>query len=320
MNSATAMLNQPDVPLWTDRHRHLHAMHALSIDAALLPKLREPRFRGVVHSVFERVVNVEGADGALFTIASRDLDDAPDSLVVDTAGFGATGIAQGDRVDITASAIAIAMRIGIRLDRAKSWHAALPAYPADDSTLRGNLAIVRRQIGRPSLGAQASTGGAPSTLACATVATLERQADLLCAALCRGDLAAASAHGRAMIGMGPGLTPSGDDFLVGLFAVLQLPGNPAYCREDFCVAAIADIERRTNAISAAALKAAARGRVRESIQSLLGELMAGTREGVTTALAPVLAIGSTSGADIVAGIVAGFEVTLPSGHVRPARA
>ena len=316
MNSATAMLNQPDVLLWTDRHRHLHAMQALSIDAALLRKLREPHFRGVVHSVFERVVNVEGDDGALFTIASRDLDDAPDSLVVDTAGFGATGIAQGDRVDITASAIAIAMRIGIRLDRAKSWHAALPAYPADDSTLRGNLAIVRRQIGRPSLGGQESTGGAPSTLACATAATLERQADLLCAALCRGDLAAASAHGRAMIGMGPGLTPSGDDFLVGLFAVQHLPGSP--CREAsrVCVPVLAGVERRTHAISVAALKAAAQGRVRASIQSLLRELMTGCPAGLAAALSAVLAIGSTSGSDIAAGIVAGFEIHLQAGGRR----
>ena len=36
MTSAAAMLNLPDVPLWTDRQRHLHAMQALSIDAALL--------------------------------------------------------------------------------------------------------------------------------------------------------------------------------------------------------------------------------------------------------------------------------------------
>ena len=310
MTSATAMLNQPDVPLWTDRQRHLHAMQALSIDAALLRSLREPRFRGVVHSVFERVVNVEGQDGDLFTIASRDLDNAPNTLIVDSAGFGATGIDPGDRVDVTGSAIAIDMRIGIRLDRATAWNPALPAYPADDATLCGNLATVRRQIGRLSLGELASRGGAPSALACSTAATLERQSELLCAALCHGNLAAASAHGRAMIGMGPGLTPSGDDFLVGMFAVLHLPGSPCRDARRVCVPVLAGVERRTHAISVAALKAAAQGRVRASIQSLLRELMDGSPAGLAASLSAVLAIGSTSGSDIAAGIVAGFEIHL----------
>ncbi|HMA09648.1 MAG TPA: DUF2877 domain-containing protein, partial [Ramlibacter sp.] len=88
-----------------------------------------------------------------------------------------------------------------------------------------------------------------------------------------------------------------------------LPGSPGHCNANFCVAVVADVERHTNTISAAALKAAARGQVRECIQTLLGELMAGTPEAAAAALAPVLAIGSTSGGDIVAGIVAGFEVT-----------
>jgi hypothetical protein len=316
MTSATAMLDLPDVPLWTDRQRHLHAMQALSIDAALLRSLREPRFRGVVHSVFERVVNVEGQNGDLFTIASRDFDNAPNTLIVDTARFGAAGIDPGDRVDVTGSAIAIDMRIGIRLDRATPWHSSLPAYPADEATLRRNLASVRRQIGRPALGASAPAGGEPSALACATAATLERQAALLCAALCRSDLEAAGTHGHAMIGLGPGLTPSGDDFLVGLFAVLHLPGSPCRHASRVCVPVLAGIERRTHAISGAALKAAAQGRVRASIQSLLGELMTGSPAGLAASLSAVLAIGSTSGGDIAAGIVAGFEIHLQAGGRR----
>lgn len=310
MNSATAMLNLPDVPLWTDRQRHLHARQALSIDAALLRSLREPHFRGFVHSVFEHVVNVEGGDGWLFTIASRDLDNAPNTLIVDTARFGATGIDPGDRVDVTGSAIAIDMRIGIRLDRATAWHPALPAYPADDAKLRRNLATVRRQLGRPAIGGLQSPGGAPSDLDCATAVTLERHAAMLCAALFRSDLQAACTHGQAMIGLGPGLTPSGDDFLVGLFSVLHLPGSPCHALRSVCADVVADMAQRTTAISVAALKAAAQGRVRASIESLLRELMAGSPAGLAAALSAVLAIGSTSGSDITAGIVAGFEIHL----------
>ncbi len=283
-------------------------MQALSVDSALLRSLRQRPWHGQVHSVFERVVNLEDEDGALITLARRDLDNAPNTLIVDAEGFGSSGIARGDRVQASAGAIAIDRQHHIRVDGAVGWDAALPAYPVDDVRLRENLAIVRARIGRPPLGGAPSAQG-ESPLASGMTAMLELRARMVCAALSRRDLSAACAHAQAMVGLGPGLTPSGDDFLVGLFAVLQLPGNPAHCHESFCMAVIADVERHTNAISAAALKAAARGQVRECIQALLGELMTGTPEAVAAALAPVLAIGSTSGADIVAGIVAGFEVT-----------
>jgi hypothetical protein len=141
-------------------------------------------------------------------------------------------------------------------------------------------------------------------------AALEQRAAMLGAALRRGDAEAASTYAKAMVGLGPGLTPSGDDFLVGLFAVLHVPESPCHGLKDLCAKLVADAVGKTNAISVAALKAAAHGRVREPVHALMRELVAGTCESVKAALAPVLAIGSTSGADMVAGIVSGFEANL----------
>jgi hypothetical protein len=285
-------------------------MQALSIDAALLRSSRDGRLRGFVHSVFERVINVEREDGELFTIASRDLDNAPATLIADAAGFATTGIARGDRVDAVQSGIAIAGRLDIRLDEASAWDARLPGYPADDSRLRENLRKVRARIGPRAIGGGPPRGAAPSAIARVMAATLERRARMLRAALCAGDVAAAGLHGKAMMGLGPGLTPSGDDFLVGLLATLHVPQNP--CRElaGVCDDILVDVARRTNAISAAALQAAARGRVREAIQVLMRELMHGTPNRLAAALSRVLAIGSTSGTDIVAGMLCGFEVAV----------
>jgi uncharacterized protein DUF2877 len=287
-------------------------MQALSIDAALLRSSRDGRLRGFVHSAFERVINVERKDGELFTIAGRDLDNAPATLIADAAGFTAMGITRGDRVDAVQSGIAIAGRLDIRLDGACAWDAQLPGYPADDSRLRGNLRKLRARIGTRAIGGGRPRGTAPSAIARGMAAALQRRACMLRAALCAGDLAAAGLHGKAMIGLGPGLTPSGDDFLVGLFATLHVPQNP--CRElaGVCDDILVDVARRTNAISAAALQAAARGRVREVIQDLIRELVQGTPDRLAAALSRVLAIGSTSGTDIVAGMLCGFEVATGS--------
>jgi hypothetical protein len=290
--------------------RALPCARALSVDAALLRLLRENPSPGVVHSVFDHVVNIQREDGELYTIASRGLDNAPNTLIVNAARFAAIGAVRGDRVDAAAGEIAIAQRIRIPMGGAIRWKAALPAYPSDDSRLRLNLTAMRAQVGPRAFGRAAWTDGSPSRLACAMAAMLERRAAMLRDALRAGEAGSACTHGLAMVGLGPGLTPSGDDFLVGLFAVLHVPASPCSRLKSVCEDIVQGVERRTNAISAAALKAAARGRVRESVQALLRELMAGAPAGVARALSAVLAIGSTSGADMAAGMLCGLEANL----------
>jgi len=73
---------------------------------------------------------------------------------------------------------------------------------------------------------------------------------------------------------------------------------------------VARAAHRTHAISLAALRAAAEGRVRARVVALLTALTVGGRDDTLAALRPVLAIGSTSGRDIVGGIVLGFEIQL----------
>jgi hypothetical protein len=279
-------------------------LHARSGDAAFLRQLREQRFRGRVHSVFQRVVNLQRDDGELFTIACRELDDAPNTLVVQAAGFARSGMAPGDAFETVDGHLGIGEWARIDLDGATGWDPRLPCYPQDEARLRVNLTLARGQVARHRLGlAEHAAGAAASGL-------LARHARALCLGLRGGDVEAACTAAKALVGLGPGLTPSGDDFLVGLFAALHLPGPSGEVFTSVCLAVLSDVERRTNAISAAALKAAAQGRVRGSLHALIGELVAGERAGVEAALARVLAIGSSSGADIAGGLLAGFGFQL----------
>lgn len=141
-------------------------------------------------------------------------------------------------------------------------------------------------------------------------AALDQRAARLRASLLRADFGAARASAAAMIGLGPGLTPSGDDFLVGLFATLNIALSPCYPLRAICGEVVAFARSSTNAISVAALANAARGRVRESIGALARELIDGTPAGLGDALDRVLAIGATSGAEIAAGLAFGFAVNL----------
>ena len=182
-----------------------------------------------------------------------------------------------------------------------------------------NLAAVRARLGNRVLGGEAVAAIGRPGFGAAMATVLAERTGTLCAALCRGDADAACEHGKRVVGLGPGLTPSGDDFLVGLFAVLHLPGSPCERFRAICAEIVDQTSSGTNAISAAALRAAAAGRVRQSIGAFIHELMHGRREGLLAALARVLAIGSTSGSDIVAGIVSGLEINLQVGEVASCR-
>jgi hypothetical protein len=103
-----------------------------------------------------------------------------------------------------------------------------------------------------------------------------------------------------LAGLGTGLTPAGDDFLTGVMlrAWLAHPSPLAFCRA-LCEAATP----RTTKLSAAFLRAAARGECGIAWHNLFDALYSGTTRGLHTAVQEIVAVGHTSGADMLAGFL-----------------
>ncbi len=126
---------------------------------------------------------------------------------------------------------------------------------------------------------------------------------------CRaGDIAAVFHYARALIGLGPGLTPSGDDFVGGLFfATYHL--NEAYpgtfhWQPQTVETWLDGARAQTNLISYTLLRDHARGEGAAPLHDLIGALLQGREVEVCLASARrVSEIGSTSGWDILAGIL-----------------
>ena len=110
------------------------------------------------------------------------------------------------------------------------------------------------------------------------------------------------------IGRGPGLTPSGDDMLVGLLAALQWGEETTFGE---IVAAYMDQKgrRRTTAVSYEYLFYATKGVYSREICVLLDRLSRG--EDWHGTLLALLALGHSSGADTALGLLAGLESLLP---------
>jgi hypothetical protein len=119
----------------------------------------------------------------------------------------------------------------------------------------------------------------------------------------------AKASIMSLIGLGPGLTPSGDDFLVGYLAGLWATAGHSPSRTQFVGALGAEISaaaRNTNEISGAYLRSAATGHVSEPIAKLAQQLkQANDMRNVRAATQAALQVGHTSGTDGVLGLLLG---------------
>jgi hypothetical protein len=290
-------------------------LNVVSGDAALLDRLRAAPLRGRVHSVFAHVVNVAPHDGGLLTLAARTLDDAPATLVIDAVRMDALGLAPGDIVASTPEGLQLGMRARVDCAGARRWHPDLPAFPADPARLRSNLATLAAGEACAHRVAAHASDASGASLARAATLRLAAEVEGLRRALLERDATDAMRHARELLGLGPGLTPSGDDVLAGLLAVLALRGNPCAPLRPLAVQIAAEARQRTNAISAAMLEAAARGAVRDSLQRLLHAMVSGDAATVRAAAARVLAIGASSGRDLLSGIVTGFECALEARRV-----
>ena len=113
---------------------------------------------------------------------------------------------------------------------------------------------------------------------------------------------------RALIGLGPGLTPSGDDFLGGALVALHLLGRPDPA-ETLWHGISSALETGTNAISRAHLSAAARGFGGAALHAILNDLVTGKTDVLPARLTAIDRIGHCSGWDALAGAVLALRAT-----------
>ena len=115
-------------------------------------------------------------------------------------------------------------------------------------------------------------------------------------------LGALTAAARALGGLGPGLTPAGDDALSGILFAFRGMGGPTV--EPALVAVARSV--RTSDLAAAVLDVAARGSHIEPVHDLVMAAAAGDRAAATRAAAELDRFGSSSGADIAYGVRLAF--------------
>lgn len=285
---------------------------AISCDAEFLQYMSSLKWDGYVHSIFDRTVNLQcRTNDELYTIANRQVDNAPNTLITDRDSFSHRGLAVGDRVYAEHDRLYVGKALVLTVRDVRVWRSKLPSYPDDEGNLRSNAAAAASFIEIHGKG-----GGMKRTSERANAMDQEmgrlltERSNGLLRALSKGEASLASHYAIQLMGLGPGLTPSGDDFLVGLFAVINLADGPLQPFRPMCEQVAAVSADRSNPISGMALKKAAAGQVRESIGDFMQHMIHGSKTEVIRSLTRVLDIGSTSGTDIALGLVKGLKLSL----------
>lgn len=270
---------------------------------ALRPLLDPPRRPARVIAVFPSALYLEmrgGPEPRVLAVVTSDAHRLPNAVVV-----GATrrehpfrGVREGGE------AFAGDGRVeadGLRV-RVRRWWDPSPALGGMQPAA---LAAGVRALEDALAAAGASGGGLAGHPGPAELAEA-------CAA---GDLAGAVEAAERIVGLGPGLTPSGDDILCGLLVSLRLVGDAvrhgrrAVWLADWLGAAVtADAGTRTTALAATLLHCAAAGGAGAEVAAVLRGVAG--HEPPALPVRRLLAVGHTSGADLAQGVLAGCRAAL----------
>ena len=265
-----------------------------------------------VQSIYRSVVNIATADG-LLTIAAAEGGGLPNGILADLGrDWRAIGLQPG-MVVVANNAQIRAPDAGLEIQFADAprWSPRLPASAGATEAAAarwGRRTAATRSIAR----ARASAGGFGPLLREDVAHDPDGYVDAarpmlaqLIVALEIGDRGLAAEAATRLIGLGQGLTPSGDDVLVGIEAALHALARPT---AGFLVLATGGVEGRTTALAATLLRHAASGEFAERLHVLLGALLGSDDEAIPAAIDRAVAWGATSGTDCLLGVLIGLDV------------
>ena len=227
---------------------------------------------------------------------------------------------RGPRVVCLLSAAASGVPNGVRLGGIRS----MDGHRPDDEAVVGGgririvgweLAIVRRwssavrpidpPTGTTELAeAAAARRGVPASQLAALTEALEHCVDSTTEDVARSAI-------DALVGLGPGLTPAGDDVVAGMLTGLHATGHAGLAGR---LGRVERLGERTTALSADLIRLAAAGHAGVEVLQLLAAMH--TRAPLRRPIERLLSVGHTSGADLATGLAIGMRAGATRREVR----
>jgi hypothetical protein len=309
-------------------------MDASLVSTKLLRAFSGGEKRCKIHSQFENATNLEVEDGFIFSLLPDRIPLNPRSMIFperEWAVYRHHLPSAGEEVLLKQKRLEIPARgIDVRFGSAKPWNPLpyLPGRPLGMSDIRRNLGKLERTLctdvfhgiqKRPFEERLHELFEAIEYRALSEDSRkifrnrISKASEELFSHIGNGEFVKALNAIDKLIGLGPGLTPSGDDLLTGVMAAgafysLAFPAISLEIRSlNSQIAASAF--KRTTVFGQVMLSDASRGEVVQSLGELLQTLLCSRKEdgSLFRKVRRVMAIGESSGKDILAGVILGME-------------
>ncbi len=291
--------------------------------ASEMPSLSLTALDGRVHSVFRRVVNARLASGELLALYAGDDSDPPGSVSVSApvdfdfskhVGHGAAISCRAGVLRIGGSALSIDLRQArqretasmstfkdsIGADFSAAWHTAWQTLV----TSNGSAGLI------VSLNGRRPAGSLDAALANRARQIIPQLLD----ATRIYDIDGAVDSAGLLVGAGPGLTPSGDDFLAGFLigARHTAPTEAETMFLDRLGRTLSKQYGNSGDIGCDYLTKAARGIAAQPLAKLAKSISeSGNANKVKTAMVVAMHVGHSSGADATFGLLSGLAAWHP---------
>jgi len=299
-------------------------MHDWTLPALTIGSRVAPAAAGRVRSVYRQACNVELDSGALWTLLCATLGNLPHGIRFtlpgpqDLRGW----LRLGQAVVHETSQLRIAQAgVTIELSGASRWSCELSACdvyatPVARAMLTA-FAVLREHSVRGGFAPLVLNDANPgSPLARAMRRRLWRSLPLLDSARASLDAPLAAKALEQLAGLGPGLTPSGDDFIVGYLVALH-----SRCRLepvlrpflDGLISPLARVATTSNPISRQFILNALEGECAEGLAAVVAAVAAHDQQRARATAERLACFGHSSGCDSLLGLLYGLRPSLVLG-------
>ncbi len=282
---------------------------------------------GTVFAVFQRSCYLERQDGQVFCLADHMLGQGPLTLNVrfpENTTLSSLGVREGSQLEADGVDLRMGHALALRTDETTVWEPeALGQIAPPEEILRRLDALINlMQPLMPSSGLAgiiphiagiASEEPLPISRMSGTTAIAMPRLRRLSKGLANSSPELVDEAVAGLLGLGPGLTPSGDDLLGGLMVALRaMPDTTSHLSVAMLSGSIAkQAARKTTRISTAMLEQSVIGYGSAAQHRLLHCLLAvDGRFGTIRAAMDLVRTGHTSGWDALAGISLGIHFGL----------
>jgi hypothetical protein len=241
-----------------------------------------------VHSVFDRVINISTGQG-LLSVAAEGIGGSSSFVTIPGRAIGLS-VRAGERCVVRDGRMYLA-ECTVNFRNSALWKGPISRNYRHNSVKSENIAAFKAVVDRkaPARSAWRQIHGDSGVPGFKVIQKLKND----------------PLQARSLIGLGQGLTPAGDDMLLGFLAIVNHTStNRSFLRE--LRDAVSSVLEKTVDISAQALANALDWDYHEYVQNCILAVCEGEKEEVYIATASLVGIGATSGSDIACGMYFGM--------------